>query len=80
MGKDFLPRGSGIVTRRPLVLQLIFVDETDNALRMAEGDGHTLEWGKFLHNHHRIYTNFDDIRDEIRNETDRVAGSGKVNY
>lgn len=23
MGRDFLPRGSGIVTRRPLVLQLI---------------------------------------------------------
>ena len=26
VGRDFLPRGSGIVTRRPLVLQLI----TDN--------------------------------------------------
>ena len=23
MGRDFLPRGTGIVTRRPLVLQLI---------------------------------------------------------
>lgn len=23
VGKDFLPRGSGVVTRRPLVLQLI---------------------------------------------------------
>jgi GTP-binding protein EngB required for normal cell division len=23
VGKDFLPRGSGIVTRRPLVLQLV---------------------------------------------------------
>lgn len=23
VGRDFLPRGSGIVTRRPLVLQLI---------------------------------------------------------
>ena len=23
VGKDFLPRGSGIVTRRPLILQLI---------------------------------------------------------
>lgn len=27
VGKDFLPRGSGIVTRRPLILQLIY-DET----------------------------------------------------
>lgn len=24
VGRDFLPRGSGIVTRRPLILQLIF--------------------------------------------------------
>ncbi|XP_028096276.1 dynamin-related protein 12A-like [Camellia sinensis] len=28
VGKDFLPRGSGIVTRRPLVLQLHRIDET----------------------------------------------------
>ena len=27
MGRDFLPRGSGICTRRPLVLQLLCVDE-----------------------------------------------------
>jgi GTP-binding protein EngB required for normal cell division len=24
VGRDFLPRGSGIVTRRPLILQLIY--------------------------------------------------------
>ncbi|KAG7193047.1 Dynamin- GTPase protein [Scheffersomyces spartinae] len=29
VGKDFLPRGTGIVTRRPLVLQLIHVNPTD---------------------------------------------------
>lgn len=29
VGKDFLPRGTGIVTRRPLVLQLINVAPTD---------------------------------------------------
>ena len=34
VGKDFLPRGSGIVTRRPLILQLI------NA---------NAEYGEFLH-------------------------------
>jgi hypothetical protein len=26
VGKDFLPRGSGIVTRRPLILQLVIDD------------------------------------------------------
>ena len=29
VGKDFLPRGTGIVTRRPLVLQLINIHEDD---------------------------------------------------
>lgn len=29
VGRDFLPRGTGIVTRRPLVLQLINVKEDD---------------------------------------------------
>lgn len=28
VGKDFLPRGSGIVTRRPLILQLLYDDST----------------------------------------------------
>ena len=27
MGRDFLPRGAGIVTRVPLIIQLIHVDE-----------------------------------------------------
>lgn len=27
VGQDFLPRGTGIVTRRPLLLQLVHVDE-----------------------------------------------------
>ena len=38
VGKDFLPRGTGIVTRRPLVLQLVHL----------EGDGER-EYGVFLH-------------------------------
>jgi GTP-binding protein EngB required for normal cell division len=35
VGRDFLPRGSGIVTRRPLILQL---------MNTKQG-----EWGEFLH-------------------------------
>ncbi|EGW31251.1 uncharacterized protein SPAPADRAFT_139974 [Spathaspora passalidarum NRRL Y-27907] len=30
VGKDFLPRGTGIVTRRPLVLQLINISDEEN--------------------------------------------------
>ncbi|CAL8078460.1 unnamed protein product [Calicophoron daubneyi] len=62
VGRDFLPRGSGIVTRRPLVLQLIN-DKT--------------EYGEFIHCRNKMFTNFDDIRKEIEVETDRVTGHNK---
>uniref|UniRef100_A0A8C5H6I7 Interferon-induced GTP-binding protein Mx n=1 Tax=Gouania willdenowi TaxID=441366 RepID=A0A8C5H6I7_GOUWI len=62
VGRDFLPRGSGIVTRRPLVLQLISA---------------TAEWGEFLHCKGKKFTDFDEIRQEIEAETDRVTGANK---
>jgi len=63
VGKDFLPRGSGIVTRRPLVLQL-----------MTSSAG---EWGEFLHCKGRKFTDFSEVRKEIEAETDRMTGSNK---
>ncbi|XP_058801730.1 dynamin isoform X6 [Phymastichus coffea] len=62
VGKDFLPRGSGIVTRRPLILQLI------NA---------TSEHAEFLHCKGKKFVDFDEVRREIEGETDRVTGSNK---
>lgn len=35
------------------------------------------EWGTFLHQKNKIYKNFDEIRQEIENETDRMAGGNK---
>uniref|UniRef100_A0A673GGM2 Dynamin-1-like protein n=1 Tax=Sinocyclocheilus rhinocerous TaxID=307959 RepID=A0A673GGM2_9TELE len=35
------------------------------------------EWGKFLHTKNKIYTDFDEIRQEIENETERVSGNNK---
>ncbi|KPP57582.1 hypothetical protein Z043_124676, partial [Scleropages formosus] len=35
VGRDLLPRGTGIVTRRPLILQLVHVDADD---RRKAGD------------------------------------------
>jgi len=61
-GKDFLPRGSGIVTRRPLILQLI---NSSN------------EYGEFLHAKGKKFMDFTEIRKEIEDETDRVTGSNK---
>ncbi|NP_001093354.1 dynamin 2 L homeolog [Xenopus laevis] len=62
VGRDFLPRGSGIVTRRPLILQLIFSKT---------------EYAEFLHCKSRKFTDFDEVRQEIEAETERVTGSNK---
>lgn len=35
------------------------------------------EWGKFLHNKSKLFSNFDEIRKEIDDETDRMAGDNK---
>uniref|UniRef100_A0A3P9NYQ5 Dynamin-1-like protein n=1 Tax=Poecilia reticulata TaxID=8081 RepID=A0A3P9NYQ5_POERE len=74
VGRDLLPRGTGIVTRRPLILQLVHVDPGDG--RKNE-DGDVEEWGKFLHTKNKIYSDFDEIRQEIENETERVSGNNK---
>ncbi|XP_053575375.1 dynamin-2 [Bombina bombina] len=62
VGRDFLPRGSGIVTRRPLILQLIFSKT---------------EYGEFLHCKSKKFTDFDEIRQEIEAETERATGTNK---
>ena len=36
------------------------------------------EWAKFLHTKNRIYTDFNEVCEEISNETDRMAGTTKV--
>ncbi|CAF0841471.1 unnamed protein product [Didymodactylos carnosus] len=63
VGRDFLPRGAGIVTRRPLILQLIHYPHG--------------EYGEFLHSKGRKYTDFSAIRTEIEEETDRMTGTNK---
>ncbi|KAI0765615.1 Dynamin central region-domain-containing protein [Trametes elegans] len=70
VGRDFLPRGSGIVTRRPLVLQLIHTPVPETPTQTYD------EWGQFLHIDKR-FTDFNEIRREIEQETFRVAGQNK---
>lgn len=62
VGRDFLPRGAGIVTRRPLILQLINSQQ---------------EYGEFAHCRGTIFTDFDKICKEIEDETERCTGSNK---
>eukprot|EP00123_Amoebidium_parasiticum_P012118 comp21132_c0_seq2/m.28575 comp21132_c0_seq2/g.28575 ORF comp21132_c0_seq2/g.28575 comp21132_c0_seq2/m.28575 type:complete len:709 (-) comp21132_c0_seq2:634-2760(-) len=68
VGRDFLPRGTGIVTRRPLVLQMVYVPARPNAR-----DAPT-EWGEFLHKPGEKFYDFDKIREEIVRDTDRETG------
>ncbi|KAI8075292.1 DNM1 protein [Gongronella butleri] len=64
--RDFLPRGSGIVTRRPLILQLV---------TLRQPDAH--EYGEFLHTQDKKFFDFAEIRQEIVRETSRLAGDNK---
>ncbi|XP_062348435.1 dynamin-1-like protein isoform X8 [Cinclus cinclus] len=78
VGRDLLPRGTGVVTRRPLILQLVHVSPEDG--RKGAGDENEVdaaEWGKFLHTKNKVYTDFDEIRQEIENETERISGNNK---
>ncbi|XP_072340660.1 dynamin-1-like protein isoform X4 [Scyliorhinus torazame] len=78
VGRDLLPRGTGIVTRRPLILQLVNISPEEQRKAAGDDDGiDAEEWGKFLHTKHKIYSDFDEIRQEIENETERVSGGNK---
>lgn len=86
VGRDFLPRGSGIVTRRPLILQLINIPD-DDAADASQAAAHASqwnpnvarpgEWAEFNHIPNRRFTDFSDVKREIENETARVAGTNK---
>jgi vacuolar protein sorting-associated protein 1 len=80
-----LPRGSGIVTRRPLVLQLInrpAAEKLSNGVSEGEikdaskgdNEANVNEWGEFLHIPGQKYYDFNKIRDEIVKETEAKAG------
>ncbi|OAF71087.1 Interferon-induced GTP-binding protein Mx [Intoshia linei] len=64
VGRDFLPRGSGIVTRRPLILKLIHNPNE--------------EYGIFLHKGSKKYFSFQEISQEIIDETERTVPGKQV--
>ncbi|ORY92150.1 Dynamin central region-domain-containing protein [Syncephalastrum racemosum] len=71
VGRDFLPRGTGIVTRRPLILQLI----NRPADQSNEKEG--TEWGEFLHLPGQKFFDFDKIREEIVRDTELKTGKNQ---
>nr|XP_046249309.1 dynamin-1-like protein isoform X2 [Scatophagus argus] len=77
VGRDILPRGTGVVTRRPLILQLVHIDPDDRRKTSEENGIDGEEWGKFLHTKNKIFTDFEEIRQEIEAETERISGNNK---
>ncbi|OAX80887.1 hypothetical protein ACJ72_04777 [Emergomyces africanus] len=83
VGRDFLPRGSGIVTRRPLVLQLINRPASakpqtngvkDEKLGTSDKEANLDEYGEFVHIPGQKFYDFNKIRDEIVRETEQKTG------
>ena len=65
VGRDFLPRGTNIVTRRPTIIQLI------NTPTAAQ------DWIEFAHKKDEKYFDFLKAREEIELDTERKCGHNK---
>lgn len=84
VGRDFLPRGTGIVTRRPLVLQLVNrrpgINKNDQLQvnkvndKGEASENNLEEWGEFLHLPGKRFYNFEEIREEIVRDTNAKTG------
>ena len=66
MGKDFLPRGKGIVTRRPIEIQLINIPKDEK------------EYVVFSDHKGDKMFNLEEVRREIENMTEKLAGKMKA--
>jgi dynamin 1-like protein len=65
VGRDFLPRGTNIVTRRPIIIQLLNTPKAST------------DWIEFAHKPGDKYFDFYKAREEIEIDTDRVCGRNK---
>ena len=65
VGLDFLPRGSGVVTRRPL------------ELRLNHQPPGVTPWAVFEEVPGKKFTNFNEVRKTIDRVTDEIAGKSK---
>ncbi|ODM87039.1 Dynamin-A, partial [Orchesella cincta] len=62
VGQPFLPRGSGIVTRCPIVLRMILTPGNDT-------------WCEFFHKPNEKFDDFRKVEQEIISRTDEIAGT-----
>lgn len=66
VGKDFLPRGTQIVTRCPIVIQLI-------NLSLANSN----DYAEFSHKPNERFYDFIKVKEEIEAQTNKIAGKNK---
>ncbi|KAH8740266.1 hypothetical protein FG386_001541 [Cryptosporidium ryanae] len=66
IGRRILPRGHGIVTRRPLILQLQQIYDNNKE-----------DYAEFGHKKGIKFTDFEKVREEIQIETNRLVGDNK---
>jgi len=67
VGMDFLPRGDGVVTRRPLELRLVHLADSENIKPYAVFDV----------DKEQKFNDFEKVRERIESLTDEIAGSNK---
>jgi dynamin 1-like protein len=67
VGLDFLPRGDGLVTRRPLEMRLVHKPDT------------VKPWAYFFEEKEKKFYDFELVRRQIEIETDKLAGTNKGN-
>ncbi|CAI6346166.1 unnamed protein product [Macrosiphum euphorbiae] len=78
VGKSFLPRGTGIVTRAPLILQMVKYTNDDMKSMLDITDNKNItEWACFSHIENTVFHDFDEVREEIEKRTDVLAGENK---
>jgi GTPase SAR1 family protein len=65
VGIDFLPRGEGVCTRRPLELRLVHVPDSEAS------------WAIFDEIPNKKFTDFSQVKDNIQQLTNSVAGGQK---
>jgi len=67
MGREILPKGSGIVTRRPLIIQMCNIQDSVDKYEFAHAPG-------------KIFSSEAQVMQEISDETERLCGGadGKI--
>lgn len=78
LGKSFLPRGTGGVTRTPVVVKMVKYSNKEKQSLINNTDRSNItEWVEFLHKHGKVYHDGKAVRDEIVSRMNYLVGVKK---